>query len=79
MSDRAKPLSRIGQIFANGRRIDKALKMAALDAIRKHELHDAPVVVWRDGLVAWVPVKELGVSVPAKSARRRARAARRRR
>ena len=54
-----KPLSRIGKIFADGRRIDEAVRLAALDAIRKHEQHNVPVVVWRDGSIAWVPAREL--------------------
>lgn len=74
-----RQLSRLGRIFADGRRIDRALKMAARDAIRKHELHDAPVVIWRDGHIAWVPVRELSAKAPATSARRRTRPARRRR
>jgi len=34
---KAKQISRLGQIFADGRRIDEALRLAARDAIRKHE------------------------------------------
>lgn len=79
MRARTKQLSRIGRIFADGRRIDRALKMAARDAIRKHELHDAPVVVWRDGHIAWVPARELSAKAPATSAGKRTRAAKRRR
>jgi hypothetical protein len=63
--------SRIGQIFADGRRIDEALSLAAQDAIRKHELHNAPVVIWRNGRTEWVPAQELSTGVPAKTARRR--------
>jgi hypothetical protein len=63
--------SRIGQIFADGRRIDEALRLAALDAIRKHELHNAPVVIWRNGRTAWVSAQELSTGVPPKTARRR--------
>ena len=54
-----KPLSRIGKIFADGRRIDEALRLAAWDAIRKHDQHNVPVVVWQDGGIAWVPAREL--------------------
>jgi hypothetical protein len=56
---KAKSLSRIGKIFADGRRIDEALKLAARDAIRKHEQQNLPVAIWRDGGVAWVPAREL--------------------
>jgi hypothetical protein len=55
---KARQGSRIGQIFADGRQIDEALRLAARDAIRKHALHDAPVVIWRDGRTAWVPAQE---------------------
>jgi len=51
---KAKQGSRIGQIFADGRQIDEALRLAARDAIRKHARHNVPVVVWRDGGIAWV-------------------------
>ena len=57
---KAKQISRVGQIFADGRRIDEALRLAARDAIRKHQQHNAPVV-WRDGSTAWVPARELNV------------------
>src|SRR6267378_6798062 len=46
---KARQGGRIGQIFADGRQIDEALRLAARDAIRMHELHDAPVVIWRNG------------------------------
>ena len=62
--------SRIGQIFADGRQIDEALRLAARDAIRKHALHDAPVVVWREGRIAWVPVGELRAKPQRKSSRK---------
>jgi hypothetical protein len=65
---RPKPLSRIGKIFADGRRVDKALKLADQDAIRKHEQHNVPVVVWRNGGVAWVPARELLLKTPRKIA-----------
>ena len=74
---KAKQGSRIGQIFADGRQIDKALRLAARDAIRKHALHNAPVVVWRDGRIAWVPARELGAKTRRKSTRKAARSPRR--
>jgi len=68
---KARQGSRVGQIFADGRRIDEALRLAARDAIRQHQLHDIPVVIWRDGRIAWVPPHELSVRVPPKTARRK--------
>jgi hypothetical protein len=56
---KARPLSRIGKIFADGRRIDQALRLAVRDAIREHARYDAPVVIWRDGAIAWVPAGDL--------------------
>jgi hypothetical protein len=58
-----RQVSRVDRIFADGRRIDEALRLAARDAIRKHEQHNAPVVVWRDGGTAKTPgqTRELGL------------------
>jgi hypothetical protein len=72
---RTKPLSRIGRIFADGQRIDEALRCAVRDMIREHAADDAPVVIWRDGRVAWVPARELIPKTPAKTSRRRTRVA----
>ena len=74
---KAKQGSRIGEIFADGRQIDEALRLAARDAIRKHALHNVPVVVWRDGGIAWVPARELGAKTQRKSTRKAARSPRR--
>ena len=38
---KAKQGRRIGQIFADGRQVDEALRLAARDAIRKHALTQA--------------------------------------
>ena len=51
--------SRIGRIFADGRRIDEVLKFAVREAIRTHQECDAPIAVWRDGRTAWIPAREL--------------------
>ena len=74
---KARQGNRIGQIFADGRQVDEALRLAARDAIRKHALHDAPVVVWRDGRIAWVPARELGSKTQRKSTRKATRSPRR--
>jgi len=66
---KAKQVSRVGRIFADGRRIDEALRLAARDAIRKHEQRNALVVVWRDGGTAWVPPRELNVKASRKTTR----------
>jgi len=74
---KARHGSRVGRIFADGRQIDEALRLAARDAIRKHALHDAPVVVWRDGRIAWVPAGELRAKTQRKSARKGTRSPKR--
>jgi hypothetical protein len=53
------------------------LRLAARDAIRKHALHDAPVVIWRDGRTAWVPAQELGAKTRRKTARKGTRSQKR--
>jgi hypothetical protein len=68
MKARTSRLSRMGQIFVHGRRIDEALRTAAREAVRRHELHDVPVVVWRDGHIAWVPARELSAKTPKRTA-----------
>jgi hypothetical protein len=68
---KAKQLSRVGKILADGRRIDEALRLAARDAIRLHVQHDMPVVVWRDGGIALVPPGELSAKASRKTRRRR--------
>jgi len=74
---KARQGSRIGEIFADGRQIDEALRLAARDAIRKHALHDAPVVIWRDGRTAWVPARELGTKTQRKTTQKGTRSAKR--
>lgn len=74
---KARQGSRIGQIFADGRQIDEALRLAARDAIRKHALHNAPVVIWRDGRTVWVPALELGAKARPKTTQKGTRSAKR--
>ena len=61
MKARTRSSSQVGRIFSDGRRIDEALKRAVRKAIRTHERHDVPVVLWRDGRVVLVPARELRV------------------
>src|SRR5207245_11179301 len=67
---KARQGSRIGEIFADGRQIDKALRLAARDAIRKHALQDAPLVIWPAGRIAWVSASELGAKTQRKTSRK---------
>ena len=56
---KAKQGVRMDRIFADGRRIDRALKSAVKGAIRDHQKRNAPVVVWRNGRAALVPAQQL--------------------
>jgi hypothetical protein len=71
MKVRARQLSRIGRIFADGRLIDEALRSAVREAIQAHAVDNVPVAIWRDGAVAWVSARELSEEAPPKGARRR--------
>jgi len=67
---KAKGQTRIGRIFADGRRVDEALRTAVRDAIREHRRRDAPVVVWRDNRAAWLSVRELASGSTLSNAKR---------
>jgi hypothetical protein len=69
MKVRAKHLSRIGRIFADGRPIDEALRSAVRGAIQAHAVDNMPVAIWRDGAVAWVSARELSEEAPPKGTR----------
>jgi len=73
---KAKRGARVDRIFADGRRIDSALKSAVREAIRDHQKRNAPVVVWRNGRAALVPAQELKhspISAKRKAAKKRGR------
>jgi len=55
----ARPRTRIGRIFADGRKVDAALRSAVREAIRAHHKVNAPTVVWRDGRAVLVPPRKL--------------------
>ena len=38
---------------------EKALKEAVTETIRDHARTGDPIVIWRNGKVAWVPAKQL--------------------
>jgi uncharacterized membrane protein len=76
---KARQGSRVGEIFANGRQIDEALRSAVRQVIRKHRKHNVPVVIWRDGRTAWVPAEELMTTAQPRKALKASRASKRRR
>jgi hypothetical protein len=55
----ARATTRIGRIFADGRRIDAALRSAVREAIRTHQKRNVPVAVWREGRTVLVPPESL--------------------
>ena len=59
----AEPLSRIGQLFVEGTRIDAAIRAAAREAWRRHKREGLPLVIYRNGEVVLVPPEELEASL----------------
>ena len=55
----AEDSSRIARLFREQKPIEDALRQAWLEMLRSHKLTGDPVVVWRDGKVAWVSAEEL--------------------
>lgn len=66
-------LTRIGRIFADGTLVDRAVEVAARDALALHKQAGVPVVVYRDGKVATVSART--VLSARRTARRRFRGA----
>jgi hypothetical protein len=44
----------IGTLFRDGAAVDRAVALAAQDAVRLHRRHGVPLVSWRDGRVEYV-------------------------
>ena len=53
------PKKDIDAIFADGTEIDRALKEAVREAVRRHKLLGNPVAVWRDNKVCWLQPDEI--------------------
>lgn len=49
----------IDAIFADGTQIDKALREAVREAVRRHKLLGNPIAVWRDNKVCWLQPDEI--------------------
>ena len=49
----------IGRLFCEGTAIDAAMNAAAREAVLQHKQKGLPMVVWRDGKVAWIPPDEI--------------------
>ena len=59
MSTRTDQTKDVAAILQDDALIDRALRKAALRAIREHRQEGLPLAIWRDGKVAWVPAEEL--------------------
>ena len=55
------PKKDIDAIFADGREIDRALRNAVREAVRRHKLLGNPIAVWRDNKVCWLQPDEIEV------------------
>lgn len=51
----------IGELFRQGDPIDRAVRMAARDALLLHKRMEKPVPVWREGRTVWIPPEEIEV------------------
>jgi Arc/MetJ family transcription regulator len=49
----------IGEILQDRERIDRAMRRAVREALRRHKLLGNPVADWRDGKVVWIPPEEI--------------------
>jgi hypothetical protein len=58
----AKGVKDIAKIFAEGKLIDKALRMAVREAMLRHKQAGVPIVVWRRGKVVRIPASQIKVS-----------------
>ena len=55
-SDGPKDISRI---FREGTLIDRAVRLAAREALLRHKQAGLPIATWRDGQVVWIPAEEI--------------------
>lgn len=51
----------LDKIFADGRLIDKAIKLAACEAFLMHKRLGHPIVVWRNGKVVLLPPEQIHI------------------
>ena len=49
----------IAKIFREATLISKAVREAAVDALRRHKKAGSPVAQWRDGKVVWVQPEDI--------------------
>jgi hypothetical protein len=44
-----------------GKPVDDAINNATREAVKRHQLAQQPIVVWRDGKIVWLPVAPIGL------------------
>ena len=49
----------ISELFDDGTAIAQAMNAAVREAVLQHKQKGLPLVVWRDGKVAWIPPDEI--------------------
>jgi hypothetical protein len=62
---KARKQKSIGQLFAEGRAIDAAMRKAAQEAQRRHREAGQPMVVWRNGKTVLVAPENIPPSKKA--------------
>lgn len=61
----------VQKLFEEGTAIDRALKRGVREALLAHKRAGVPVVVWKDGKVAWVSADEALGSAKSRGSRRK--------
>ena len=57
----------ISKLFDDGAAIAQAMNAAVRDAVLQHKQKGLPLVVWRDGQVAWIPPDEIDLGPDSSS------------
>lgn len=56
-----KRTKNVSQLFDDGIAIAQAMNAAVREAVLQHKQKGLPLVVWRDGKVAWIPPEEINL------------------
>jgi hypothetical protein len=54
----------IGAMMRDGRWVDEAIAASRRRLVREHRLMGRPLVVWRDGAVAYLPAEDFEEDAP---------------
>ncbi len=55
----------ISRLFDDGVAVAQAMNAAAREAVLQHKQKGLPIVVWRDGMVVWIPPDEIDLGPEA--------------